>query len=352
MEVGIAYDNIEKILTYGFLMARISIKDHDLLIKNITDKEIQNLRSLIGGENSLKFNMYTIAYCLAFIDGKSVLENRHESIPDLVEYLRSLPHALIIKILKAINSVNIDYSKSVSFLEGYSYTQRSRYLWSFFDPYNRSSYLGIRGLDDVGLNSLQENWIAINKRLDEEDTYDKEFNNAILIVSASNGKGAQNLQKNYNSRRRELKELRDEISTYGYDRKREEENDKKRDQWTAPLNSKEDLVRELYRQMSGKKDRHDLYMDKWVENQKRKAEEAKRRVEEKQEEFRVNIESMQLEDVEPSKPISTEDLEKILKKKQEFKFSNKRKVDKELEFKREQSEYVMKKIGQRVIKAD
>jgi hypothetical protein len=166
----------------------------------------------------------------------------------------------------------------------------------------------------VGVNAVQENWIVINKRLDEEDVYDRELNLSLMVASAMNPKGTKVISRNHDFHKRELEELREDIAKYGYDRKRVEEQQEKA-AWTAPIKSREDLVRELYRQMSGKKDRHDLFIDEWIKQQKVAAEKAKQQVEERQREFRTKLREVDLSSVEESKPISTAELNKVLAKK-------------------------------------
>lgn len=314
MKVRDAYDNIERILTYGFLSARVSIRGHDLLIKNISDKEYQHMMMLCSDNNRSKINTMSVAFSTVAIDGYNILENRNEHLSEILEFFKSTPAILVAKVVEAINELNQTYIDSLDFLEGFSYSSRSRYLWSVLDPYNRSGYVGIRGLDIVGINSVTENWISINKRLDDEHAYERNFNNTLLIVGASNYKSAKMLSKSYEAHTQELKELRDDICKYGYDRKRVSENDKKREEWTAPLTTREDLVKELYRQMSGDKDRHDLYIDEWIEAQKRRAEDAKRSVEEKQVAFRKKMDAGDLDLLEPSKPISNRELSERLER--------------------------------------
>ena len=303
MEVQEAYSNIEKIITYGFLTARISVEGYDLLIKNITDKESKNIKLFINSFDEKNEILHTLSYSIAFLNGINLLATRDYNLEKVLDHIKNLPNLVVLKIIKVINKLNKVYSESIDFLEGFSYSDKSRYLWSVIDLYNRASYTGMRGLDSVGINSVQENWIIINKRLDEESRYEMDFHNAILIVSASNGKGAQSLQKTYTSRSRELKELRDELCKLGHDRNRKKDHDTKRDKWTAPLNTREDLVQELYRQVAGKKDRHDLYMDKWIQDQKNKSESAKNKVVERQVEFRKKIESIEVGSMEPSRSI-------------------------------------------------
>ena len=315
MKVEEAYENLERIIIYGFLSVRISFNGHDLLIKNISDKEYQQILMLCSDTDRMKLNLFSLAFCTISIDGDNLLEKRNDNIPHILRIYKKSSALFMLKIVQAVNELNATYMESLDYLEGFCYSGRSRYLWGVVDPYNRSSYTGIRGLDVVGVNSAVESWISINKRLDDEQEYSKNFNNTILIVGATNYKSAKVLSTNYEKHNEELQELRDDICKYGHDKKRIEENDKKREEWVAPLKSREDLVRELYRQMSGKKDRHDLYIDKWIENQKKKAEAAKKNVEERQIAFRKKIEETDLDLLEPSKPISSVELNKILESK-------------------------------------
>jgi hypothetical protein len=347
VKVSEAYENLERIIIYGFLSVKISYKGHDLLIKNITDKEYQQMRMLCSGK--INSNALSLAFCTVSIDGINFLETRNENLIFLTNFYRKLPTIFSVRVIQALNELNDTYIEALDFLEGFCYSKRSRYLWRVIDPYNRSSYTGIRGLDSVGINNPTENWININKRLDEEDRYSKEFNNTVLIVGASNYKSAKMLSKSYENSVSELKELRDEICKYGYDKKRVEENNKKRDDWTAPLSSREDLVRELYRQMTGDKDRHDLYISQWMENQKRKAEVAEKMVEEKQQAFRKKIEETDLDLLEPSKPISTYELNKILDQKKNKNTDNTYMAGKEDS---EMKERVYKKLSMRVIRPE
>lgn len=347
MKVSEAYENIERIIVYGFLSVRISYNGHDLLIKNISDKEYQQMQMLCSGRD--RMNFFSLAYSTISIDGYNLLENRNEGVEYAIDLYKKLPSVFVIKVVSAINELNQTYIDSLDFLEGFSYSARSRHLWSVIDPNNRSIYTGIRGLDIVGINSVTESWIGINKKLDGEEEYGREFNNTLLIVGASNYKSAKMLSKNYENSLNELKELRTEICKYGYDKKRVEENKKKRDQWTAPLVSREDLVRELYRQMSGDKDRHDLYIDEWIKRQKIKAELASKNVEERQKAFRKKIEETDLDLLEPSKPISSQELNKILEQKKNKKSDNTYMAGKE---QTERRERVYKKLSTRIIRPE
>jgi hypothetical protein len=308
-----AYDSLEKILLYGFITVGVSYGDSHFLFKNITDKEYANLDLYRGVDDTKSDVLYHLAFCTVFINGRNFLDDRFNSIRELIAFYFSTPISVIIKIRDAIQRLNTEYLSAIKFLEGFCYTDRSRYLWKVLDINNRSKYLGISGLDSVGMNSVQENWVLINKRLDDEEAYGRDFNFALLVASSMNPKGTKVLSRNYDFQKKELEELRGDIAKYGYDRKRIEDQ-KKAAVWTAPIKSRDDLVRELYRQMSGKKDKHDLFIEAWIRKQREEAEKVKDQVEERQREFRAKIQETDLSKVEGSKPISTSDLNKILAK--------------------------------------
>jgi hypothetical protein len=152
----------------------------------------------------------------------------------------------------------------------------------------------------------------VNKNLDEEEAYAKDFNLALIVASAYNGKGAKSMSRTFEAHRKELDELREEIAKYGYDKRRETEEKKIADGWSAPLRTKEDLVKELYREMSGDKDKHDLFIERWMQQQKDAAEEAKRLTEERQKEFRDKFDAVGPEFMEGSRPVSAEEMKKII----------------------------------------
>lgn len=313
MTVEEAYKNIEKIITYGFLYKKFSVFGCNFIFKNVMEKEFEDLFALSSKEKDL--NLICLAYSTIFFNGISFLKDRINNLPSLIDFYRSLPTIFVNKVINVINDVNELYLDSIEYLEGFCYSERSRFLWSVLDPYNRSSYVGLEGVDDLGMNNVIENWIHINKKLDEEEEYNKELNMILLIVGSSNYKAARTLSRNYEMHQRELKELRMEICKYGHSRNRAQENDKKREEWTAPLLSREDMVKELYRQASGYKDKHDIFIEEWLKKQKEKAERAKKEVEEKQKSYRKKIENENENmNYEISRPATKEELERINKK--------------------------------------
>lgn len=317
MKVQEAYNNLEKIITHGFLSVRMEWRGLSILLKSMTDKEYDQMRMLCDEKDFESSKIYSLCFCTAFLGHNNAFELRKSNFEELVNFYKELPDAFMRKVAGAVREINNKYLESVDYLEGFSYTRKSRYLWKIFDPMHRSEHTGISGIECTGLNSVQENWIAINKGLDDEDEYEKDLNLHLLTAGSMNSKGANAVQKNFQARKNEMQELREEIARYGYDKKRQEENTKKREQWTAPLKSKEDLVKELERQMKGHKDRHDLFIDEWVRRQSESAERAKEEAERKRRAFREQVESVDWEHMEESKPVTAEEMERLLDKRSE-----------------------------------
>jgi hypothetical protein len=110
IKVQEAYENIERIITYGFLSARISFGGHDLLIKNITDKEYMQLQKLCSLKNKKKNNLYSLVYCTAFINGMNFLDRRDDYFNNLLKFYEQASVLFVLRVVNAINELNVCFS--------------------------------------------------------------------------------------------------------------------------------------------------------------------------------------------------------------------------------------------------
>lgn len=320
MEVKEAYENIDKIITYGFLPVGICYAGHSFVFKTITDKEYPFF-NFLSKEDGVSQALYRLAYSTYLIDGNNFLQDRHFNVSTLIKFYSGLPSTLFKILLDLTSKIHKQYLDSVDYLEGFCYTNRSRHLWRVFQGNmpNSGFYNGVAGSFNLGLNNVQENWIIINKSLDDEDNYETQFRLSLMVASSFSGKAAKDMGSRFDFHKKELQELREEIRKYGHDKKRIIQT-KKEDLWAPVLRTKEDIVRELNRQMSGHKDKHDLFIEKWIDNQAKAAEEAKKSVEEKQKSFRDNIyDDTYLEKTESSRIATPEDIAKIMGNKKKNK---------------------------------
>lgn len=308
METIEAYNNIEDIIAKGFLSELLEYEGIKIVLKNITDKEFNMLPYFSGSESEHNV-FYKLAFATYMINGVNYIKNRSSNVEELANFYRDVPSPFLSVLLEVLEDLHLNYLESSRFLEGFSYTNKSRNLWKsisnnlfVINPY------GIEGIESLGINSVQENWVIINKQLDAEESYKVQFNLSILVASSFNGKGAKSISNNFEARQKDIEEYRETISKYGYDKKRVEEE--RNSEWSPQLRTREDLVHELEKQMRGEKDKHDLFMEEWYARQRQRSEEAKRNALERHKLLAAKFEEVDL-DSEPSRAATEEELNRI-----------------------------------------
>jgi hypothetical protein len=315
MKVEKAYKNIEDIITYGFLYRGICYRDSVIILKTISDKEYKLIPFYIPDSND-NLPLYRLAFSTFMINGYNFLIDRNNNISKLIDFYNNISITSVQRLMANVNEVYKEYIDSLDFLEGFCYSDKSRVLWSIYKGSNNSSLCGIEGIDNIGLNSTQESWIVINRQLDEEEEYNKDFRLSLMVASSMNGKGCQKIENQYDFHKKELEEVREGIVKYGYDKRRILKSKEENKGWATPLKTREDTVRELNRQMSGDKDKHDIFIDDWIKKQKEKVEDTKRLSEEKQKVFRDKIKKdIDFTKLEDSRMATPEEVERMMKSK-------------------------------------
>jgi hypothetical protein len=164
-------------------------------------------------------------------------------------------------------------------MEGFCYTSESRKKWKALRGLSPCSeeVTGIQGTSYIGLNIFQEDWMYLNRVLDEEEDYNREFSSALFIASASNPKGAKHTRNQHDSHIKNIEDRRKKLAETGYiDVKNWSDSG-----WAAPVDTAEELVAELDRQMKGMKDRHDRFIEEHLKRIKEGAERKTREAEER-----------------------------------------------------------------------
>jgi hypothetical protein len=310
MDVEESYYILERVVMYGFYTVRATIAGVPLILKSISEAEHRLVREIINPANFEEDYLYQLGLSTLMVGDINCMEDRFSTLGFLADFYRSMPGPAVVKVRDAIRTLNDDYLEAMRSLEGFCYTDRSRYLWKAL----RGQPVGNRspwpGSERAGVGVAYETWVLLNNRMDDEDSYSRELNLALLIAGSMNGKASRGISKQHEQQHQEVVELRKEIARYGYDRKRVEETTKK-DRWTAPVNTREDLVRQLYREMTGVKDRHDLFMDVWLERQREVARQSEEAMLQKQQQYKSEMREMDFSKMEDSRPVSLEDIQRI-----------------------------------------
>lgn len=291
------------------------LEDDYIVFKTLNENEYKMLKYYTNTKDNPRVLLYKLALSTFMINGNNTLNDRINNIPELYDMYKKIPYRILSRLNEELDKLYTEYLESLDYFEGFCYTDRSKYLWRVLNNNNPvdSDYFGICGTKILGLNSIQENWIIINQKLDDESEYEQQFHLSVLVASSFNPKGARSISRDFEVKKQELDDTRSVIAEYGYDKKRQEE-ERKQAKWTAPLRTREDLVRELNRQMQGEKDNHDLFMIKWIEQQKKIADETKKKVEEKQEEYKKEVSKLDLTNYEDSRVLNPEEMRNLSNK--------------------------------------
>jgi hypothetical protein len=264
------YQALGDLITKGFLTLKVDLGDNLLILKTINEKEYHTLRMLSISEDSKRFDLYYLAYSTLFLDNHSIISNRDKRLKSVVDFYSKMPAKICEKLLNELGGLRTVSFDSLKYLEGYSYTDDSRSKWllcrgSF--P-NVEALTGIEGTTALGLNIHQESWMSLNRMMDDEEQYNRDFNMALFIASSNNPKGAKQVRGKHDAQKNTTEERRKKLAQEGYIDKKKKWTP---EGWAVPVDTTEDLVEELERQMSGVKDKHDLFVARYLENLRNEA---------------------------------------------------------------------------------
>jgi hypothetical protein len=296
------YAQIKNLIFDGFIPFRASFFGMPCVLKALTPTEFRFLE--IIESDPLKRLPYYFLYSFAFIDGISVIphrENLHESIVELWQRLPIPSANFIVEIIQSIQSAQ---SACYENLESYLYENESRYLWLVHGIDAVKNRL-MRGYETIGLNTAQESWVAFNKREDLREEQERLFEHSKFIVSGMiGGKEIKKIENSERMRQTEEKKRRQDVRL-----KNKTVNSR---MLSAPLNTVEDLVAELERQIRGEKDVHDRIIEQHEQKLRELREKRMREIE-----LAVASRKMMDDDLsEGSRNVSPEEMQNIIAENQ------------------------------------
>jgi hypothetical protein len=297
----------------GFLTAEFGINGQTMILKTVNEKEFDLIKFYSGdpdGKNyQNRFNIYFLIFSLFIVDHRNILPGRTDKIHEMYEFFGGMTDKLIRKIIENLNTVRVASYDCIKFLEGFTYSTRG--LWRVLsgDLPCKVGFTGVPGTDELGLSIHQENWIAINRALDSEEEYNKDFNFSLLVASASNPKGSRHIRNQFDSSKKMAEDRRIKIMREGYIDTRKWSSEG----WAAPVDTAEELVAELERQMTGVKDRHDIFMEKYMERMREAAAKKARDAEERIKQIREGREGVLIEGSQ--RALTPEEASKLVKNK-------------------------------------
>lgn len=297
------YRNIKHLIYDGFIPVKLQMGDITLTMKSIFPREFSYIEHISFGKEVDKIPYYFL-YSIVFMDGMEVYPHRKEMHDYMMAVFKGLDGKTVEKLYDVMTTIQRYYSWSYENLEGYLYENESRYLWNIY----KESILDKGLIGGFGVyNTAQESWVIFNQREDRKEQMNLDFNNSKFIVSAL--VGAKEVRKLDN-----LEKLRDTEEM----RRRQEvrlKNKTKQVRLSQPINTAQELIQELHRQIRGEKDIHDRIIEQHEQRMIEKYNEKKARLDDLR-----RIEVAKRPKVEQgSKFVSVEEMQDQMKALKDFK---------------------------------
>jgi hypothetical protein len=276
-----AYRIIADMVFKGFLSMHVDLAGSRFIFKTLNNREYDLIKYYSGLPSNPYygniFNSYYMAFSVFMVGSENVLLDRDKKVPELASFFNQMSGVFCKTLIKELEALRSKMYEALDFIEGFSYSSQYRRTWramglNFMDK--------VPGTENLGLNVFQENWILINKSLDEEETYNERFSIAVLIASATNAKGAKHLRAKHDAGVQTAEDKRKKLAKEGT----MEKISWSEQGWAAPVDTAEELVAELNRQMSGYKDKHDKLVEAYLYNLEKEAEEHNKKVQQQFEE--------------------------------------------------------------------
>lgn len=274
------YAILENLVFQGFDVIGLGLPGKSrLMLKTVNPREEALMRHRSGVDSvNIQKGMY-MAYATYLVDGRNALAGNRESALDSLEaFYGSLPIGLVDYLLDAVLQLQARGYEAAKLLEGFAYSHRSRTIWRSVrrSGVNSDAITGIPGTGTLGLNQIQEAWVSYNEMLDSEEHDAEEMSHSVFIASASNPDGVKKASRQMEAKRRNSRELRDELALFGSNENRNiilNLFDHSRAGWAPKIVTNDDLIKELNKQMQGVKDKHDLFFEETYAERRRLAEE-------------------------------------------------------------------------------
>lgn len=267
MEAADAYKILIRVIEQGFYAASVTSCKNTFLLKTLTPKEEILIRYHASGSDLNTFRRYRLAYATAMVNGVEVLHDRPGALQPLVQLYKELPKSLLEVLEETALKLQRRYLRACKLAHGFSLGSQARYLWKVRKNLTAVS-MSMDVFPAIGMSHAAEIWSAVNSNLDLEEENDRELGRALLVASSMNPKGVKQLSSSLETEKKTKKAEKEELVKYGNMDERDRALGiihKEKEHWTAPLITAKDMVRELERQMSGEKDKHDLFIDSYRE---------------------------------------------------------------------------------------
>jgi len=278
------YDDVRQLLNPGFLTNSVKVDDILLSLRTFNRADYFLLSNRAGAESRDVLD-WIVASAVWMVDGQPVLEDP-SAVYQICQTSKRFPKVIKSDLLLVIENLRERMSKAMTYLESFLYEEESRFLWRIYGT-RINTATGVPGGERLGLNFLQESWIAYNEVEDQREQFQQKWLQAKLIASTMAPKGIKKLNNSDQAAQRQLDEQREEAQTQAYYQwiGREDlvrKTDSAGGVYTERYSARtvEDLQEEYRKWCLGIKDEHDLIVEDYkakirakIESERRKRQE-------------------------------------------------------------------------------
>jgi len=290
------WEELEKYIFQGFLISHAFVANQNFVFKTLNHHELRIMGYMRPTSTSIpevqaRFRAAFIAYSIFMVDGNNALYDRPRHINRLIKAISKLPVPVQDEIIKQLAILNEMANRLSPLVEPYAYENRSRFKW--FQICNQSVHsrlsTGIAGTEELGMNSCQQTWVALNRIIDRRDGVESDWSHAKFIGSCFAGKGIRSIDEKDKMRREKERVDREELKLkvlhkylnrkVGKDVGDEEPvpvelPDGRQAKVVARFraNSAEELADQLSAALSGEKDYHDMVIEAKEKELRKRAE--------------------------------------------------------------------------------
>jgi len=202
------YDDVETLLSPGFLTHTVVIADVRLQIRTLSPGDLFMLRARASGAASHEWRIWLVASSIWMIDGRSVLGDQ-SAVPFLAGYLRKLPVNTVNTLFSLVLGLFARTQKAAKAAEVYVYERSSRYRWVTYGQEKSFEAPGVPGASQLGINIVQQVWQAFNIYEDQNIEDARQWEGFKLVASSNAPKAIKKMDERDKNKRQESEETRE-----------------------------------------------------------------------------------------------------------------------------------------------
>jgi hypothetical protein len=212
------WQELEQFIFTGFLVSPAVVQNQSFVFKTMNPYELRNIQFMRPAGESVPqsqtvFRTAFIAYSIFMVDGNNALYERPRHINRLIRAIAKFPTKIQDEIIENLGALNERAALLLPLVEAYAYENRSRYRWLQVKghPIHAPIATGIAGTDELGMNTCQQTWTALNHLIDRQEDFDRDWQNAKFIGSCFAGKGIRAIEEKDRGRREKERTDREDL---------------------------------------------------------------------------------------------------------------------------------------------